>query len=312
MPIIPQIDNEMDITTQNVTIPSKTYKLNLNSTITNLKLNDYSIAEGENITLTDSTQLPFKLFGLRGNHKQEVRSGKNRIDLSKIQQGTKAGVTCTYDVERKVAIFNGTCTQTGVYFSIPVAEFEAIKDNTTATVYCLSGTIKNEETTSSAFGFRLQDSNNETALLNGNLQQLNSTNTQKSATYTNDNTNIQSARFQMTQGTVFTNFTVKVMVTDTVDTEYEEYGIAPSVEHPTEVKTVNTNVNIKIFNKNYFDKNATFSVSDRQFNYLGEITEKGGGEWKCLESYIPVKGLCNYSLSGDIMLGSWVLRNLVL
>ena len=268
-------------------------------------------ATGEAIVLEDSSDLEFKAFGLGGNHKQEVRSGKNRIDLSKIQQTTKSGVTCAYDEARRVAIFNGTCTQTGAYFSIPVEEFEAIKDNTTATVYCLAGSIKNKQTSDSAFGFRLQNSEG-TVFFNGNLEELSSQNPQKSATYANDNTNITSARFQIASGTVFTNFTVKVMVTDTVDTEYEEYGIAPSVKHPTEVKTVNTNVNIKIFNKNYFDKNATFSVSDRQFNYLGEIMQGGGGQWKCLETYIPVKGLTKYFLSGKIMLNSWTLRNLVL
>ena len=54
-------------------------------------------AEGESLYLQDSSNARFREFEICGNSKQATRTGKNKLDLSKIQQETKNGVTCTYN-----------------------------------------------------------------------------------------------------------------------------------------------------------------------------------------------------------------------
>lgn len=46
-------------------------------------------AEGESLYLKDSSNARFRSFGIGGNSKQATRTGKNKLDLSKIQQETK-------------------------------------------------------------------------------------------------------------------------------------------------------------------------------------------------------------------------------
>lgn len=46
-------------------------------------------AEGESLYLQDSSNARFRSFGIGGNSKQATRTGKNKLDLSKIQQETK-------------------------------------------------------------------------------------------------------------------------------------------------------------------------------------------------------------------------------
>lgn len=108
-------------------------------------------AEGESLYLADSSDARFRSFEIGGNSKQETRSGKNKLDLSKISQKTLNGVTCTYNAEEKSVTLNGTCTTDNTGFAISsdaVAIKTLVKDKTTLTAYYVSGECSGTGTTS--------------------------------------------------------------------------------------------------------------------------------------------------------------------
>lgn len=72
-------------------------------------------ASGENIHLEDSSDARCKIE-IGGNHKQETRSGKNRINLELLGSGTLNGVTYNYNKENQSITFNGTCTKDNTRF----------------------------------------------------------------------------------------------------------------------------------------------------------------------------------------------------
>lgn len=256
-------------------------------------------ASGESIVLKDSSNMPFKGFALRGNYKQEVREGYNLLDTTEFEEATSNGVSLTVN-EDGTLILNGTATADTTFRILKTEKSITATGNENIVINKLNGTLEGT--------IRLICQDNDY----GNIVYSQIGTSEFTDKLTADITyNIFS--LQVYNGAVCNNLKLGLVISSS-KTAYEQYGATPSVEIPSPISAVgdDESINETVCNKNYFDKNSVFTTSNRQFDTSGEITEKGGGEWKCLESYIPVKGLCNYSLSGDIMLGSWVLRNLVL
>lgn len=193
-------------------------------------------ASGEYIHVEDSSNCRAKI-GISGNSEQETRSGKNKIDLAKCQIKTSNGVTSRYNKENNSITFNGTCTGNNTLFNIYIDNINATKNATTLTVKWISGTVS---------GYAVARCYDEDWKQNVqvNLAQLNASNKISGITY-NDVADVFSHfDFRFDNGTVLNNFTVQLMLTDTVDTEYEMYGASPSPDHRSEIKSVGSNVNI--------------------------------------------------------------------
>ena len=200
-------------------------------------------ASGEYIHVEDSSNCRARI-GISGNSEQETRSGKNKIDLAKCQIKTSNGVTSTYNKENNSITFNGTCTVDNTAFHI----FEnwknaddnnvLIKNNSTLLAQYVSGNVTGYSR------FRLSDENWQDKI-GLDLTILNSTNKKIYNTYSKSDTTIKYLSFRFEKGTVLNNFTIQLMLTDTVDTEYEMYGASPSPGYQSKIKTVGSNGSVK-------------------------------------------------------------------
>ena len=198
-------------------------------------------ASGEYIHVEDSNGAR-GIIGISGNSEQETRSGKNKIDLAKCQVKTLNGVTSIYNKENNSITFNGTCTVDNTLFNIYIDNVNAIKNSTTLTAKLVSGTT-------TGFAYARCYDNDWKQNVQINLNELN-TKSLIGKTY-NDIADVFSHfDFKFNNGTVLNNFTVQLMLTDTVDTEYEMFGLMPSADCSSEVKIINNNIRFKICNKN--------------------------------------------------------------
>ncbi len=230
-------------------------------------------AEGESLYLQDSSDARFREFGIGGNDKQATRSEKNKLDLSKISQKTLNGVTCTYNAEEKSVTLNGTCTKDNTGFAIDnsgLAIETLVKDKTTLTAYYVSGECSGTGTTSvqaHATGF----------VSNIPISDLSDLKSLKIRTATYASTNYPNAELytvniRANEGAVLDNFTFKLMLTEDVDTEYEDFGAMPSLEFPSEVEAVGQDVNI--FDSSIFEDIEQNGVKIKR-NSDGTLTLNG-------------------------------------
>ena len=215
------------------------------------------------LTMNTDKELPLQV-SILGNSEQETRSGKNKIDLAKCQIKTLKGVTSTYNKENNSITFNGTCTGNNTLFNIYIDSVNAKRNSTTLTAKWVSGTVS---------GYAVARCYDEDWKQNVqvNLEQLNASNKISGKTY-NDVADVFSHfDFRFDNGTVLNNFTVQLMLTDTVDTEYEMYGASPSPDYPSEVESVGSNINI--WPSNLFSSTALNGIN--YTNKDGIITANG-------------------------------------
>lgn len=193
-------------------------------------------ASGENIHLEDSSNARCEIE-IGGNHQQETRSGKNRINLGLLGSGTLNGVTYTYNESNQSITFNGTCTKDNTRFIInDNANIQTIAKKTTLTAQYLAGSVSNY------FTARIADNEWKHNLLLS-LLALNSSNNKVSLTETEDMVGVH-IDIKANSGTIFNNFTIQLMLTDEVDTDYEMYGASPSLDYTSPVKSVGNIKNI--------------------------------------------------------------------
>lgn len=193
-------------------------------------------ASGEYIHVEDSSNCRARI-GIGGNHEQETRNGKNKIDLSKCQAKKLNGVTSTYNKENNSITFDGTCTSNNTLFNIVMDNVNALKNSSTLTAKWVSGSATGDAVA------RCYDGNWQQNVA-VDLSQLNANKRLISKTYNDVDDTFEHFDFRFDSGTVLNNFTVQLMLTDKVDTDYEMYGASPSPNYLSEIKTVGDNVNL--------------------------------------------------------------------
>lgn len=104
------------------------------------------------------------------------------------------------------------------------------------------------------------------------LSIINSNNKVASSTYARPDDTLSLFSFKFDAGDVLENFTVKAMLTDEVDTEYEEYGTMPSMQFSSEVKAVGQDINI--FDSSIFEDIEQNGVKIKR-NVDGTLTLNG-------------------------------------
>lgn len=208
---------------------------------------------------------------LKGGHKQETRSGYNFWKPFTSQ--TKNGVTLTVKDDGSY-VLSGTATQTTSFYvnglNYDAADYTIALFNSTA--------ISNE-----AFYVQVE---HENGLLK---QAFLTTNTIKSST----TGKVNALSIVIPADLTLNNFTFKPMLLKGIYTantmlRFEQYGMMPSTDYPSEIETVGSNVNL--FDKDNVNKlNAVLDVSS--------ITANPSGK----SFYIKVKSDTAYTISRKII-----------
>ena len=197
---------EIDLKVQENTTTITTIEGNVNN-ITNTQAQ----SEGKNIHIEDSAEEPFVDVELYGETSQKTRSGKNFFDKTKFK-----------------AINNATYTYSnGIYAITPLGTANVSLDiyiNLPAGIYTYSGNGSNAT----------QVKNSSGTTIANNVSSSNTT-----FTITEEGTYI---RFNWGTGTSTDAFTLDTnniqIESGSTATDYEEYGVMPSPDYPSEIENV--------------------------------------------------------------------------
>lgn len=229
---------------------------------------------GENIHIEDSSNARCEIE-IGGNQQQDARIGKNRINLGLLGSGTLNGVTYTYNESSQSITFNGTCTKDNTRFIInDDANIQTIAKKTTLTAQYLAGSVSNY------FTARIADNEWKHNLLLS-LLTLNSSNNKVSLTETEDMVGVH-VDIKANNGTIFNNFTIQLMLTDEVDTEYEMYGASPSFAYPSPIKAVGDVRNILDMSNAKGGTSGGITcnmIADGSYTYKGTASSKAINIW---------------------------------
>mgnify|MGYP002617255314 FL=1 len=179
-------------------------------------------ASGEYIHVEDSSNCRARI-DISGNQEQATRAGYNKLNMSNAKGGTSGGITCVINEDGSYQ-FKGTATTT---------------DNGTVNVWFL-GYYNSEAPTL----FTLEAGTyyiNDVVLFSG-IKQLNKTLT-KIYTFTSE-VNITGVRaMSATPGQTYNEVKYPIIAKSNKELTWEQYGVSPSLDYQSPVKTVGSNVN---------------------------------------------------------------------
>lgn len=183
---------------------------------------------GESIDLEDSSEARFNKFEIGGNHKQETREGYNLLNMSKAKGGTSNGITCSVNSNGSYS-YVGTATNN----AINVFMLGYYGENVPTLFKLAPGT------------YYIKD-----VLLFNNTQSINSKKDQFFWTI-NEETNITGVRaVQAEIGKTYNEIKYPIVALSNKEVKWEPYGAMPSLEFPSEIKTVKDNANVVVCNEN--------------------------------------------------------------
>lgn len=238
-------------------------------------------AEGESIDLEDSSNARFNKFEIGGNHSQETREGYNLLE-NKATTQTQNGVTITKNTDGTLVV-NGTATSS---FTFLIASNIALKNGEK---YRLSGCPAGGADKKYALTMNQYYENQSHYTQDYGSGSL--------FTYNELSANTNSVYIRVIKDVTYNNLIFKPMIIAGESTkEYEQYGATPSLEFPSEIKTVKDNVNVVVCNKNLFDKNNATVV---EFFVDGENKiQSWASEVESI--YISIKSNTTYTVSKKI------------
>lgn len=210
-------------------------------------------ANGEYVHLVDSANMNCDI-AVCGNSKQETRSGKNLLKNTATTQ-TINGVDFTVNEDGTVTA-NGTATNTS-YIAVNSFLYVANQD------YVLSGCPNSGS---------------------DNTYKMYSINTSTGAGHTNDYgeggaikvsaDQVGEIRIRIASGYTANNLVFKPMlVAGTENKEYEQYGVMPSLDYPSEIQCVGDNVNVLDFTnyQSFTASNTYLAIKANGFNLKANI-----------------------------------------
>lgn len=199
-------------------------------------------ASGNSIHVKDSGTLDFD-WKIRGGHKQENREGYNLFQIN-FASKTVGGVTVVTNEDKSI-VANGTMTAAWLNF-IQYDITDKLEDSETYTIW-----QKNYAT--GVGGIYLQIRQTE---IENPTKFVNYHSASKKVTFTVDKSKYKYTVFLQTAGKTetFNNYTNAYMLyKGTEDKPYEQYGVSPSPDYPSEIETVNGSVEIDVVNKNFLN-----------------------------------------------------------
>lgn len=234
--------------------------------------------EGEEINLTDVDESkPADLF-IKGNNYQATREGYNIVDLTSFPKGARNGVTATVDLNKGSITLNGTCTATFAY-EMPLA-----LNAGTVVSYGLNNLQTNSEVII-RFGVG-DDVEGQLAASQTNAKNENHTLLK----------NTVSWQLRIGVGVTLNNFVVypQIELGSTLHS-FEPYGVSPSPDYPSEVKTVGQNINLYNY-KDIFYKAAEYTIDDEGWITLSadRTSATSGAFYNYYTKPLNVKANTNY------------------
>ena len=254
--------------------------------------------EGEMIHIENTTGARFNTLEIFGNEKQDTREGKNLYNVYDTEGRNFNSTLLKIDDEDKISLedyTNSSDTTKWIDFNTNISQ--KIK---ASTVYYVvteifsvsgSGNLTVVSTNASILGqFATSVSYNFSALAAGDVKIAQITSRE-------DLSNCVSMlrsflQFNAGQGGSI-SFRVSVLEKSVTaeDFKYEKYGESPSFYYPSEVKTVENSINLKICNKNLNDNNYE----------LGTLSSTTGAELASSttlrsKDYLKIKPNTNYSV----------------
>lgn len=231
--------------------------------------NNKETVTGENITVNDSAEERIYEFNISGNSKQEKREGYNLIGL---KDGTYTFNGITAVVLNGEATLSGTAT-TVTFASIPLINEITLKQSTLYQMYVFNNT------TTDAVVFRPNETDgNRQAPFTSINNVVGYQNNQASVTLT-------KVTFRIADGINLSNIKCKPMIIEGSNTTlaYEQYGVSPSPDYPSEVESCGDNGSInEIIENEDKTKSQTFKIITHPLRSVGEVRdtfEKVNGKW---------------------------------
>lgn len=194
--------------------------------------------EGESITLENTARAKFTKFRIEGNSSQETRSGKNKIIFDDIKETVNQGITCS--IKNGVITLNGTASGVVNFYSNPI--------NISAGKYTLS---KNMEgtwslgTATSSLAILLQQKEKDGSYTTVKGGELTAYSSAKNFTTLDLAEGTYRIRVFIATGNILNNFTWRPQLEEGENfTGFEQGGLMPSVEFPSEIRNVGDNGNL--------------------------------------------------------------------
>lgn len=201
---------------------------------------------GESIDLEDSSEARFNKFAIRGNHKQETREGYNILDLGKKPYNEQASSLNGATVTQK----NGILTIDAMNATDLVTVKSVWKSYTDST------------------NIKMPKGNYYTPLtLNISKVESGESVGQKTGNFTLEEDCVCTQWFyNVGKGK---KIELPLFISNNQNkTAYEQYGVMPSLEFPSEIKAVKDNVNVVVCNKNLFKETSNNKKIKTAYGYL--------------------------------------------
>lgn len=206
---------------------------------------------GENIHIEDGSNARCEIE-ICGNQKQNTREGYNFLDLSNFSTQTKNGVTATKNEDGSIKLVG---TNSGDTFNINLSTINGeIGD------YIASGVTGGSRET-----YFL-------AIVQTGVKTFTEVTNESSNFSLTEETTI-AANIYIVKGATINTTIYPMLIKGTEDKPYEQYGASPSIDYPSEVKTVGSNVNLLT----YPYPDTTKTVSGITFTDVGDGTVIANG-----------------------------------
>lgn len=194
--------------------------------------------EGQSIHIEDSSDLEGKLEIL-GNVEQDVREGYNILE-NILTDKTVNGITVKINKDKSITL-NGTATENT---SLDITKNFTITEQSIFSGMC------------DGYGY-----NKMLIQIQGSDYNVNIPNSTPQALQPKDNVKV---RIYIYAGTNITNAMIKPQINKgTVAKSYEQYGVSPSPEYPSEIRAVGDNINLlEITAKTTTVNGVTFTVNE--------------------------------------------------
>ena len=198
-------------------------------------------AEGEIIDITESAEMRFSELNIRGNSMQKIREGDNVLKQKNISDFSKNGVDIACNSDGTIYVFGtasdvvditlcGLWASTEVQFSLKAGQYKYTSNNSGVSLYLVNNTSAK----------KVEDN----AIL----------------TLTEDY-DVTDAFIRIESGkTVDVIIKPMLYLYQGTEREYEQYGVSPSPDYPSEVESCGDNVNL--FDKDSAIKGAYYNSSN--------------------------------------------------
>lgn len=224
---------------------------------------------GEYIHVEDSSNCR-SIIGISGNSEQETRSGKNYLNtLAKYKAGEKVtvdGITYIFNEDGSITC-NGTA-DTDIIFNFSTLNLQKIDGTSKKLVASING----EYTYTKAVTFIAYDKNF------GNTKYVNLTGSNKNYEQVlTDNVEYAIFRIVIYKDTIIKNRTLYLQILDKSisDLTYEQYGVSPSLDYPSKIEVVGSNVNLFAGGDTVTNNGVTFTKNkDDSYDIVGMATEQ--------------------------------------